>query len=511
MIDLILVDLSSIFWQCWHATADQELGAAYSLTLGTVRRLASGYKYCAICCDHPPYFRKQLSADYKAQRDAPPPQAVEQFRRVKHRLAADAFLLWSVEGFEADDLIATAVKHAARDDISVTIASGDKDLLSLVTDESPGVRQVKPTGDSDVFNQDAVQAKFGVPPWRMRDLLALCGDPSDNVPGVPGIGPKKAAKLLADFGTIDNLLISLESLPAGKLRQSLTDNEAQLRLSQQLVTLRDDVPIDWEALFEERTMSNLTEDSDYEDVPAEEEDEQEEDVEAAEKKDDMVDQIIDAKPIEKPAEVGPEQARAKPVTALAKVESNGQWSLALEPSSFGGAWSVAKMLFNSRLYPQFASPEAACAVIMRGRELGLGCATALANFHIVEGRPTMHADLIRGLVMVSGKAEYFDLVESTRDKSTWTTKRKGAKHEASITFTIIDACDAGLVQRVGNDYKGVSRSGKPSNWDKYRRTMLRHRAGVELARAVYPDVTAGLYTPEEVSDGVVTAEFEEAV
>ena len=99
-------------------------------------------------------------------------------------------------------------------------------------------------------------------------------------------------------------------------------------------------------------------------------------------------------------------------------------------------------------------------------------------------------------------AAYFDLVESTRDRAEWVTKRKGSGRETKLAWTIEDAHAANLVEKSGGgDFRGISRSGKPSNWDKYRRTMLRWRAGTELARAVYPDVTAGIYTPDELADG----------
>jgi hypothetical protein len=115
-------------------------------------------------------------------------------------------------------------------------------------------------------------------------------------------------------------------------------------------------------------------------------------------------------------------------------------------------------------------------------------------------------------VLRSGKAEFFELVELSTAKVTYETKRKGARKEVAVSWTMEDAARAGLVTKgPGGSYHGVSRSGKPSNWDKYPRAMLRHRAATELARAVYPDVTAGLYTPDEINDGssVINAEFVE--
>jgi hypothetical protein len=148
---------------------------------------------------------------------------------------------------------------------------------------------------------------------------------------------------------------------------------------------------------------------------------------------------------------------------------------------------------------------------MRGRSLGIDAATSLAAFHVIKGKVVMQADLVVGLVLKSGLAEYFDLVESSREKATYVTKRRGARSETRLSWDMTDACAAGLVNKRGDGYEGRSQSGEPSNWDKYRRAMLRHRCSVDLARAVYPDVTMGLYTPDEVTcgEGPIDAEFEE--
>jgi len=196
-----------------------------------------------------------------------------------------------------------------------------------------------------------------------------------------------------------------------------------------------------------------------------------------------------------------------------KASSAGSWALELEPASGQEAYTMAKALYNSRLYSNFPSHEAIFAVILRGRSLGLDATTALANFHVVEGKPTMSATLIVGLVLQSGKAEYFDLVETTDEQAVYVTRRKGSTKEVEMAFTVNDAVAAGLLERLRDGtLRGVSRSGKPSNWDKWRRPMLLARCSVQLSRAVYPDVCAGLYTPDEISDGrVIEATISDAV
>ena len=112
MKHLLLVDLSHIFWTSWHATADQEVSAAYDATISKVAKLRQGYDHTVICCDSPPYKRAELLPTYKANRAASPPLAREQLRRVKDRLRADGLLLWEVAGYEADDLLCAASTQA---------------------------------------------------------------------------------------------------------------------------------------------------------------------------------------------------------------------------------------------------------------------------------------------------------------------------------------------------------------------------------------------------------------
>jgi hypothetical protein len=171
---------------------------------------------------------------------------------------------------------------------------------------------------------------------------------------------------------------------------------------------------------------------------------------------------------------------------------NANWALALEPPDLPGAWKLATYLHASRLFGQFVNPEAIMAIILRGRSLGMDATTALSNFHVIEGKPTMHASLIVGLVLTSGKCEYFDLIETTDKIAVWATKRTG-RPELKFSYTIEEANAAKLT--------GPTRSGKPSNWHTRPKTMLRWRAATELARAIYPDIVTGLYTPDEIDTG----------
>lgn len=475
-----LVDLASIFFAAWHASADQDVGAAFDATLSAVARITSGDSTnVAICVDSPPYKRNAIAKSYKAQRAATPPMATEQYRRAQERLRKDGYLVWAAKGFEADDIIATAV-YQLRGEHQCRVYSADKDLLQLVGENVVVVRRERTEDGSRLvdFDNEAVKAKMGVCPNMLRDLLAMAGDKSDNIPGIPSVGPAKAAALLIKYGTLQDVLRCADDIP-GKLGEAICQNVEQALLSQQLVTLYTDAPIDAQEVFATRKTEPLTEET-YEAM---------EETHEAEPKSDTQNEI--------PSEPPPApHVEGEPVAHLQRKTTAGQaielaqppaWHLQLEPRDSGGAWNLAKMLANSRLYSAYGSPEAIMAIVLRGRALGLDATTALASFHVIEGKPSMSAALMIGLVHRSGKALFFDCIDSTSEKAVWVTKRVGSQHEARNTFTMDDARRAGL--------------GGKGNWSKYPAEMLRWRAASALARMVYPDIVAGLYTPDELTDG----------
>ncbi|RMF75648.1 MAG: DNA polymerase I, partial [Alphaproteobacteria bacterium] len=185
-------------------------------------------------------FRQDLYEQYKAQRPEAPEDLVPQFPLI--RKAVEAFSVPAIEkeGFEADDIIATYVREALERGFDVTIVSSDKDLMQLV---GPHVRMLDPIRNR-IIGPKEVEERFGVPPEKVADVLALMGDASDNVPGVPGIGPKTAAELIRQYGDLENLLAHAEEIPQPKRRQTLIENADKARLSKKLVTLDDHVPLD---------------------------------------------------------------------------------------------------------------------------------------------------------------------------------------------------------------------------------------------------------------------------
>jgi DNA polymerase-1 len=166
---------------------------------------------------------------------------------VRCREVVDAYAIpvFQEDGLEADDLIAAVTQRALEDGLGVVVVSADKDLMQLVRDHDSRVVLWDSMRDR-VYGPAEVAQKFGVPPSKLRDLLALTGDSSDNVPGVPSVGPKTAADLLNQFGTLDAIYTHLAEVKRPKLREALATNEADARLSQTLVTLKADAEISWD-------------------------------------------------------------------------------------------------------------------------------------------------------------------------------------------------------------------------------------------------------------------------
>ncbi|HLT02544.1 MAG TPA: 5'-3' exonuclease H3TH domain-containing protein, partial [Geminicoccaceae bacterium] len=183
-------------------------------------------------------FRDDIYAEYKANRLEPPEDLVPQFPLVREAAEAFGLPVIEIEGYEADDIIATYAREAREAGREVIIVSSDKDLMQLIR---PGVQMYDPMKQKPI-DRDEVIARFGVGPEQVRDVLALAGDTSDNVPGVPGIGVKTAAQLLQEFGDLETLLANAASIKQPKRRENLLEHAEQARISQRLVTLCDAVP-----------------------------------------------------------------------------------------------------------------------------------------------------------------------------------------------------------------------------------------------------------------------------
>ncbi len=185
-------------------------------------------------------FRNDIYPDYKANRPEPPEDLVPQFPLIRE--ASRAFNMPTIEmdGYEADDIIATYARQASAAGLKVTIVSSDKDLMQLVGD---GVEMMDPMKGRQI-GPDEVMEKFGVAPDKVIEVQALCGDSVDNVPGVPGIGVKTAAQLITEYGDLETLLSRADEIKQPKRRQNLIEHAELARVSRELVTLKPDVPVE---------------------------------------------------------------------------------------------------------------------------------------------------------------------------------------------------------------------------------------------------------------------------
>ncbi|MGN6764965.1 MAG: DNA polymerase I [Rhizobiaceae bacterium] len=184
-------------------------------------------------------FRNELFPEYKANRSEPPEDLIPQFGLIRHATRAFGLPCIEMEGFEADDLIATYCRLACEADADTTIVSSDKDLMQLV---GRTVSMYDPMKDREIRIPEVIE-KWGVPPEKMIDLQALTGDSVDNVPGIPGIGPKTAAQLLAEYGDLETLLARASEIKQNKRRESIIENAEKARVSKLLVTLKNDVEV----------------------------------------------------------------------------------------------------------------------------------------------------------------------------------------------------------------------------------------------------------------------------
>jgi DNA polymerase-1 len=243
---LVLVDGSSYLYRAFHAmpsltnSRGEPTGAVYGV-VNMLRRLLADYapRYIAVVFDAKGRtFRDDIYAEYKANRPPMPDELSAQIASLHEIVRALGLPLLQIQGVEADDVIGTLAQRAAADGLDTLVSTGDKDMAQLVNEQVHLVDTMKDV----VYDRAAVIAKFGVPPERIIDYLTLVGDTSDNIPGVPGIGPKTAAKLLQEHGSLDNLVAHAADI-VGKVGENLRAALAHLPMSRQLATIHCDVEL----------------------------------------------------------------------------------------------------------------------------------------------------------------------------------------------------------------------------------------------------------------------------
>ncbi|WP_281244236.1 DNA polymerase I [Anaerobacillus arseniciselenatis] len=189
-------------------------------------------------------FRHNTYQEYKGGRQKTPPELSEQFPLIRDLLDAFQIKRYEKENYEADDIIGTLAKQAAKDDWEVKVYSGDKDLLQLVSPNVTVALTRKGITNVDTYNETVVNEKYGLTPEQIIDMKGLMGDPSDNIPGVPGVGEKTAIKLLKQFGTVEKVLNSIDEVSGKKLKEKLTENKEQALMSKDLATILCEAPVD---------------------------------------------------------------------------------------------------------------------------------------------------------------------------------------------------------------------------------------------------------------------------
>lgn len=244
---LILVDGSSYLYRAFHAMPSLTnskgfpTGAVYGV-INMLRKLLADYDphYIAVVFDAKgKTFRDEMYDKYKANRTEMPNDLIPQIAPIQAIIKALGIPLLMIEGVEADDVIGTLAKHAKEKGMSTLISTGDKDLAQLVNQHVTLVN----TMTGSILNPDTVKEKFGVTPAQVIDYLALVGDSVDNIPGVPQVGPKTAAKWLQEYGSLDNIVTNADKIK-GKVGENLKAAIAQLPLSKALATIKLDVALD---------------------------------------------------------------------------------------------------------------------------------------------------------------------------------------------------------------------------------------------------------------------------
>ncbi len=250
---LYLIDGSGYIFRAYHAlpaltrkSDGLPVGAVHGfcgMLIKLLRDASNGEKptHLAVIFDHSAEtFRNAIYPEYKAQRPEPPEDLVPQFGLIREAVRAFNVACVDQEGYEADDLIATYARQAREAGAEVHIISSDKDLMQLVR---PGVTMLDTMKDKAIGEAEVLE-KFGVPPEKVIDVQALAGDSVDNVPGIPGIGVKTGAQLITEYGDLETLLSRAGEIKQTKRREKLIEFADQARISRELVTLKDDVPVE---------------------------------------------------------------------------------------------------------------------------------------------------------------------------------------------------------------------------------------------------------------------------
>ncbi|MGL1930350.1 MAG: DNA polymerase I [Desulfotalea sp.] len=245
--NIYVIDGSAYIYRAYHAVVplSNSKGVATNATLGFVNMINKLIKdkepqYIVVAFDsRGPVFRHEMYKEYKANRPPMPEDLAEQIPYIKKFVLASGIPLLEQVGVEADDIIGSIAKLFSSEDCDITIVTGDKDLLQIVDDT---VKVFDPMKDK-IMDSNAVIEKYGVRPDQLLDAFAMIGDSSDNVPGVPGVGPKTAQKLIAEHGSLDTIYENVGMMKKSKMKEKIIANKDLAYLSKDLIRLKTDVEI----------------------------------------------------------------------------------------------------------------------------------------------------------------------------------------------------------------------------------------------------------------------------
>lgn len=595
---IALVDLSYLFRKNYlGAGANAPPGEGARRTMAELDAFRRGVDHLIVCLDAPPYRRRDKFPAYKAQREAIPPEELEQKQQVVDQLKREGYPIARSRGYEADDCAATLAKRYGAWCKDVRIVASDKDCAQCITDNVcqyiPAVGGAKPR-PAEKRDRLKCKVKFGVYPEEMILWQAMVGDTADNIPGVKNVGEKKAAYVIGELVAAKKpvTLTGLAELLAtgdhdGGPWALIAGQWETLKQSLDLVTLCTDVPLLHEVLLQPGTPdptagaamgvaldgfepNQTPQPGDYGDIAEEPPSGPREaplmsvdpfapvlgpsriEKSAADARGRAAAGLVDetgrerrppasndvatppgpaAAPVAerppvteaqfepavppaappppppaKPPAPAPAQAKATTALATTKAEEWGLVTNKLQPTDLLSAWTLAKWLCTSDLYTsKFKTAAQVFAVIHRGVELGLDVGTALSAFHMIDGKPSMSADLIRSLAKRHVDCEYFYCESSDDTQATWVTRNR--RHPPGViqrlTYTIEEA------KQVPSLWK-KDRYGGPSMWEKYPKPMLSKTASTMLARQEWESAMIGFYCPEELGNGYIDTTAEAA-
>jgi DNA polymerase-1 len=249
---LLLFDGNALVHRAFHALpplTQRKTGEMVNAVYGfasTLLKVFADFEptHWAIAFDRPtPTFRHEMFDEYKAQRPATPDELKSQIRKVHQLVEAFHIPIFEIDGFEADDVLGTLGKQADEQGIHTIIVTGDNDMLQAVLPRVKALAPRRSFTDTVLYDEEAVEQKYGIKPEQLADLKALAGDVSDNIPGVPGIGDKTATRLLQQYGSVQGIYDHLEHITPAKLQDLLRQYRAQSFQSKELSTIVKDVPI----------------------------------------------------------------------------------------------------------------------------------------------------------------------------------------------------------------------------------------------------------------------------